>query len=110
MPQWSRDENLARQKYPDERWHARCSRAHATELLAYDHHVVWIGGRAALLRTYQWAAEPVDAWPDELPLEVSFTYASGHPTAPDHIRRLVASLEFTPVEGATGRGSRGPDE
>lgn len=105
MPQWSRDENLARQKYPDERWYARCPRAYATQLVAYDHHVVWIGGRAALLHTYRWAAEPVDTWPDELPLEVSFTYASGHPTAPDHIRQLVASLEFTPVEASTERAN-----
>jgi hypothetical protein len=103
MPQWYRDENSARRKYPDERWLARCPRASAAELGAYDHHVVWINDRAALLRTYHWAAEPVDAWPDELLLEVSFTYASGHPTAPDHVRRLVASLEFTPVHTSAER-------
>ena len=103
MPQWSRDENRARRKYPDECWHARCARADAAKLVVYDHHVVWIGGRAAILRTYQWAAEPVDRWPDELMLVVSFTYAAGHPTAPEHIQRLVASLEFTPIGAGTER-------
>ena len=104
MPQWSRDDNLARQKYPDERWHARCPRASAIQLLDYDHHVVWIDGRAALLRTYHWAVDPVETWPDEMPLEVSFTYASGHPTAPEHIRELVASLGFTRTDPSTERG------
>jgi hypothetical protein len=106
MPQWSRDERLARQRYPDESWHARCARADAAKLLPYDHHVVWIGGRAALLRTYQWGAEPVDSWPDELTLQLTFTYVSGHRAAPEHIQHLVASLEFTP----SGVQNEGADE
>jgi hypothetical protein len=105
MPQWSRDDSLARQKYPDERWVASCPHADATRLLRYDHHVVWIAGRAALLRTYHWAAEPQDAWPEDLPLEVSFTYAPGHPAAPSEIQHLVASLLFTPVEPSTKRAN-----
>jgi hypothetical protein len=105
MPQWSRDDTLASEKYPDERWVARCPRAAAAQLLAYDHHVVWIGGRAALLRTYHWAADPVDAWPDALPLEVSFTYAAGHPTAPARIQQLVGSLAFAPIAVSTERAN-----
>ena len=105
MPQWSRDESLARQKYPDDRWRAPCPRDWAARLLRYDHHVVWIGGRAALLRTYHWANQPPEAWPAELVVEVSFTYAAGHPTAPSDIQRFIASLVFTPIEPSTERAN-----
>jgi hypothetical protein len=38
-----------------------------------------------------------------LPLEVSFTYAAGHPTAPARIQQLVGSLAFAPIERANER-------
>ena len=102
MPQWSRDRSSDTSKYPDERWVARCPRSQAPQLLRYDHHVVWVRGRPALLRTYHWAAQAVEAWPDEMPVEISFTYASGHPTAPAEIQRVVESLSFAPIESADG--------
>jgi hypothetical protein len=103
MPQWSRNRTGDPQKYPDECWTARCPRADAPQLLRYDHHVVWIAGRQALLRTYQWAARAAESWPDELAFEISFTYAPGHPAAPREIQRLVDSLSFAPVEPSTER-------
>ena len=105
MPQWSRDRSIERQKYPDERLIARCPRAHAPALLRYDHHVVRIGDRPALLRTYHWAADDASAWPNELVLEVSLTYAAGHPAAPPEIQRVIDSLSFAPVDTSTERAN-----
>lgn len=105
MPQWSRDRDPDRRKYPDERWTALCPRAEAPQLLRYDHHVVWIKGRPALLLTYRWAGDPLDTGPAELPFEVSFTYAQGHPPAPRAIQRLVDTLSFTPVKDDPGESA-----
>ena len=95
-PQWNRAPDAA--KYPDERWSARCARAEAPLLLRYDHHTVWIGGRLALLRTYQWAAAPLEEQPDPLSFEVSFTYAPGHPGAPAEVQMIIDGLDFQPTE------------
>lgn len=95
MPQWSRDRTKDGAKYPDERSQANCPRGNAALLLRFDHHVVRVEGRPALLRTYHWAADPPGAWPAELLLEVSFTYATGHPAAPDEVQRVVDTLAFT---------------
>jgi hypothetical protein len=100
MPQWSRDRAVDRAKYPDERRRSRCPRTAAPLLLRYDHHVVWLDGRAALLLTYRWAEQSPDSWPDELPFEVSFTYAPGHPAAPAEVQRIVETLTFSPMENA----------
>jgi hypothetical protein len=93
MPQWSRDRAANPSKYPDERARARLPREYAALLRKYDHHVVWIGGRAALLLTYQWDLEPED---DEALrfVEVSFTYPKGHPTAPPEVQAAIDLLEF----------------
>lgn len=96
MPQWSRDRAIDGAKYPDERWRASCPRAAAALLLRYDHHVVWIDGRRALLRTYHWAAEPLSDAAELLPFEVSFTYATGHPSAPAEVQAIVDGLAFVP--------------
>jgi hypothetical protein len=40
-----------------------------------------------------------------LPLEVSFTYAAGHPTAPARIQQLVGSLAFAPIAVSTERAN-----
>ena len=105
MPQWSRDRAGDRQKYPDERWTALCPRAEAPQLLRYDHHVVRIQGRPALLLTYRWAEDSLGTGPAELPFEVSFTYAPGHPPAPPEIQRLVDSLSFTAVKDDPGESA-----
>jgi hypothetical protein len=94
MPQWSRDRSGDAAKYPDERWVATCPRADAALLLRYDHHTVWIQGRPALLRTYHWAATPLDEQPDPLQFEVSFTYAAGHPNAPAPVQAVTDRLTF----------------
>ena len=62
-----------------------------------DHHVVQVGGRAALLLTYRWDLIPENAWPDELTFEVSFTYPAGHPMAPEAVQAIVDGLTFTPL-------------
>jgi hypothetical protein len=95
MPQWSRDSDALRSRYPDERWVGTCSREAAALLLRYDHHVVWVSGRAALLLTYAWAAEGLEAHTEPLAFTISFTYASGHPAAPHEVQALVDGLTFS---------------
>jgi hypothetical protein len=98
MPQWSRDQAELRARYPDERWVSRCVPSDAELLLRYDHHVVWIGGRPALLLTYAWAALGLEAHDEPLAFEVSFTYAPWHPAAPKTVQAIIDRLIFTPVE------------
>lgn len=40
MPQWTRNANEMKQRYPDERWMTTCSREVAAALTRHDHHVV----------------------------------------------------------------------
>lgn len=96
MPQWFRDRSGDETRYPDERAEAICPRGVAGLLLRYDHHVVRIAGRPALLRTYHWAESAPEDWPAELTVSVSFTYAAGHPAAPDEVQRVVNTLIFVP--------------
>ena len=97
MPQWFRDRARDRTKYPDERWTAACPPSLVALLLRYDHHVVSIGGRSALLLTYQWLSdEPANASNPRM-LEVSFTYAAGHPSAPSDVQAAVDQLTFTRI-------------
>jgi hypothetical protein len=83
-------------KYPDERWRASCPRTAAALLLRYDHHVVWIDGRRALLRTCHGAAEPLSDAAAMLLFEVSFTFAAGHPSAPAEVQAIVDGIAFVP--------------
>src|SRR5579864_5574955 len=99
MPQWSRDRAADQAKYPDERSRALAPRAARAVLRRYDHHVVRVEGRAALLLTYHWdSIEQRDALEGEeyLPFDVSFTYPTGHPSAPAEVQAIVDSLKFTP--------------
>ena len=96
MPRWTRDSAILAERYPDERWVGTCSRADAAVLLRYAHHVVRIGGRPALLLTYPWAAEGLDALAEPLAFAVSFTYPRGHPAAPPDVQALVDRLVFAP--------------
>ena len=97
MPQWNRDTEKLRRRYPDERWVASCPREDAVLLRRADHHVVQIHGRPALLLTYAWDLTPEADWPDPLTFEVSFTYPAGHPRAPDAVQVIVDALVFTPA-------------
>ena len=103
MPQWFRDRAADQVKYPDERWRSHAPRAIQPVLLKYDHHVVRIAGRPALLRTYHWhALQQSSAEGEELlPFDVSFTYAAGHPSAPAEVQSIVDGLTFTPVAKST---------
>ena len=106
MPQWSRDRAADQAKYPDERARAFAPPAARALLRRFDHHVVRVDRRPALLLTYQWDLAPQhgsladdEAWP----FDVSFTYPAGHPAAPESVQALVDSLVFTPGGIATGR-------
>ena len=103
MPQWSRDRSLDATKYPDERWRAACPRKHVPLLLRYDHHVVRVAGRPALLLTSRWTTESMTDG-DELRFEISFTYAKGHPPAPASVQEVVDELKFEPVDASTPPG------
>ena len=96
MPRWNRDADSLQARYPDERWTGSCARSDAGLLLRHDHHVVWIGGRAALLLTSSWATKELDEWEEPLQFEVSFTYPRGHPSAPSEVQAVVDRLDFAP--------------
>ena len=91
-------------KYPDERWVAACPIIDAELLLKYDHHTVWIDGRKAVLLTYPWASINMESQGETLDCVVSFTYANGHPSAPQSIQRIVDRLIFTPLRAAPDAG------
>jgi hypothetical protein len=97
MPQWIRDRTDDNSRYPDERYRAVCPREFVTLLLQFDHHVVWIAERPALLLTYRWAELPPEEQERDLSFEVSFTYAAGHPKAPLRVQKLIESFSFSPV-------------
>jgi hypothetical protein len=104
VPRWSRNRDTDRTIHPDERWVGACSREIGALLLRYDHHVVWIGGRRALLLTYSWAGEPLSAQTEPLKFEVSFTYARGHPAAPPAVQVVVDGITFRPADPAPPMG------
>ena len=95
VPQWSSKKIDCARKYSDELWTAPCiDRELAKLLIRFDHHTVWLDGRLALLRTYSWLSIPEKVWPTPLPISVSFTYAKGHPAAPQDVQDAVARLCF----------------
>lgn len=100
MPQWFRDRSGDRERYPDERWQAACPLGLVPLLLRYDHHVVHIHGRPALLLTYSWGLEEPSTTSDSRTLEVSFTYPAGDPRAPRDVQSAVDQLSFSPVDVA----------
>jgi hypothetical protein len=97
MPRWNREPVDVRSRYPDERRTGTCSPQDADLLLRYDHHVVWIEGRPALLLTYSWNEQGLEALPEPIAFEVSFTYPTGHPKAPSEVQSIIDGIRFTPV-------------
>lgn len=89
MPQWTQDRSAEQSGYPDERRTYLCPPASRALLLRYDHHVVWIEGRPALLLTYGWNVAPPAADDAAWPFEVSFTYPKGHPPAPMDVQVVI---------------------
>jgi hypothetical protein len=104
MPQRSRDRSHDATKYPDERWRAACPQEHVPLLLRYDHHVVRVAGRPALLLTSRWMVESMTDDGGPLRFEISFTYAAGHPPAPASVQEIVDRLTFEPVDTSTPPG------
>jgi hypothetical protein len=109
MPQWSRNRTADQAKYPDERARAHAPPATRSLLRRYDHHVVRVDRRQALLLTYHWDDDVEQnerlAGDLLLPVEVSFTYPDGHPAAPADVQAIVDSLTFTPVAISTERAN-----
>ena len=103
MPQWSRDRSSDAADYPDERWQAECPQADGPLLLRYDHHTVWLAGRQALILTYHWASVDRENHAEPLTLDVSFTYAPGHPRAPASVQQIVDRLTFRPQDDPQSR-------
>ena len=100
MPQWSRERSRDQARYPDERWSATCAPGDVAPLLRYDHHVVQVHGRPALLRTYHLATDVSPDLAKEQRIEISFTYTRGHPAAPATLQAVVDGLTFEPISGA----------
>ncbi len=74
---------------------AECSREQAEQLIRYDHHRVRVGGRLAILLTYQWMETGIENVEEPLRLRVVFhSAASQHPPAPPDIQALVDGLRF----------------
>jgi hypothetical protein len=94
MPQWSRDRSETSRKHPDERWLGSCETAESALLQRYDHHVVWIEGRRALLRTAPSANESQPD-PSRYRFFVSFAYAAGHPPAPREAQAIVERIPWS---------------
>jgi hypothetical protein len=92
MPQWDRDRARLDPEYPDERLTLACPPRERPLLLRYDHHVVWIAGREALLLTYAWNVQPPACEEAAWPFELSFTYARGHPRAPAAVQQIIDTL------------------
>ena len=71
---------------------AICTRAQAEQLVKYDHHVVIVNSRPAVMLTYEWM--PVEEHADPFVLTVVFHHAEKHPPAPQEIQSIVDGLKF----------------
>jgi hypothetical protein len=77
----------------DEQLFAACTCEQAEQLVGYDHHRVWVEGRAGILLTYHWM--PLEEATEPLLLKVVFhKSASQHPAAPPDIQRLINQVQF----------------
>lgn len=87
----------APRRHPDERWRALCPPELAEQFLRYDHHIIWLEGRPAVLMTYPW--HEIEPFPPSqaLPIDVSFTFTAGHPPAPLELQALAQTFAWTPV-------------
>jgi len=79
------------QIYPDQAI-AICTREQAEQLANYDHHVVYVNGRAGVLLTYEWM--PFEEHTGPFVLTVVFHHANQHPSAPENIQAIVDELRF----------------
>jgi len=86
-----------RRAHPDERLRAPCTRELVRRLLPFDHHIVWLQGRPAVLLTYPLLELDVDRAPEPIWCEASVTYAAGHPTAPAEIQAIARLLPWEPA-------------
>ena len=71
---------------------AICPRDQATQLAAYDHHVVQVNGRPGVMLTYEWM--PVEEHSGPFVLTVVFHHAEKHPRAPEAVQSIVDGLSF----------------
>ena len=71
---------------------ALCTREQAEQLVAYDHHVVEVSGRAGVMLTYEWM--PMEEHVGPFVLTVVFHHAEKHPRAPETIQSIVDTLTF----------------
>lgn len=65
-------------------------------LAAYDHCVVHIAGRRAVLLAQPWRAGETDA---HVYLQASFAHPAGHPSVPPPFQAVVDGLTFRPWDG-----------
>ena len=79
------------QIYPNQAT-AICTREQAEQLVNYDHHVVYVNGRAGVMLTYEWM--PVEEHTGPFLLTIVFHHTEKHPPAPGQIQALVDGLRF----------------
>jgi hypothetical protein len=79
------------QLYPDQAI-AICTREQAQQLVKYDHHVVEVNGRSAVMLTHEWM--PVEEHAGPFVLTVVFHHVEKHPAAPGAIQAIVDGLSF----------------
>jgi hypothetical protein len=79
------------QIYPDQAV-AICSYEQAEKLADYDHHVVQVKGRAAVMLTHEWM--PLEEHTGPFILTVVFHHAETYPQAREEIQSIVDGLSF----------------
>jgi hypothetical protein len=71
---------------------AICTREQAERLVSYDHHVVYVNGRAGVMLTFEWM--PVEEHTGPFILTVVFHHVEKHPRALQEIQSIVDGLQF----------------
>ena len=71
---------------------AICTREQAEKLAEYDHHVIHVDGRLAVLLTYGWM--PMEEHSGPFVLTIVFHHAEKHPRAPEAVQAIVDELRF----------------
>jgi len=99
---------------------AWCTPEQASELTAFDHHVVEVDGQRGIMLTYHWwgpdgapvdgerlelvvltnpiAGSPASSWSD------ARRAVDGHPDAPVEVQRIVSQLTFRPQAAGSWKG------
>ena len=83
------------ERYPDHLF-APCSRAQAAQLMRFDHHVIQVQGRPAVMLTYHWTNAYEEGFSGPFPLLALFYHTERHPAAPPEVQALVDQLHFQP--------------